>query len=73
MHDIRELVLLGEIEAPHVFDPPTAIFSRDAIPRSRLEREATLIDPPPRGQNVRAPIDGVCITRKSFCELRITD
>jgi hypothetical protein len=34
-------------------------FGREAIPRARLEREALVVNPPPRGQNVRAPVDGV--------------
>jgi hypothetical protein len=61
MQDVQELVLLGIVDSAHVHVPATEAFSREAVPRSRLEREATAVDPPPRGQDIRSPIDGVCI------------
>ncbi|KAF4502408.1 hypothetical protein FAGAP_1378 [Fusarium agapanthi] len=32
---------------------------KEYVPRGIIERQAASVTPPPRGQNIRAPIDGV--------------
>lgn len=58
-HDLKELVFLGTVEAEYVCQPSFDHFMDDDVPQGRLEREATFVSPPPKGQNIRAPIDGV--------------
>ncbi|KAK9438247.1 hypothetical protein VB005_09255 [Metarhizium brunneum] len=57
--DIHELVFLGTVDSTHIHDPPSPNFVREAHPRQALEQEIATIAPPPRGQDIRAPIDGV--------------
>jgi hypothetical protein len=59
MHDIQELVFLSYVNEANIFEPTNSTFGREGTPRARLEREALLVNPPPRNQNLRAPIDGV--------------
>ena len=58
-HDLQEMVFLGNVDSTNVYDPSSTKPVRETHPRATLEREATTISPPPRGQNIRAPIDGV--------------
>lgn len=58
-NDVRRLVFLGEIGSEHVFQPLAGAYVDDDAPRGRLEQLAAGIPPPPRGQDIRAPIDGV--------------
>ncbi|KAM3422417.1 hypothetical protein BST61_g2768 [Cercospora zeina] len=53
------LVRLGYVDEAHIYASSGTTATKDSTPRAPLEREATLVPPPPRGQNVRAPIDGV--------------
>ena len=57
--ELQKLVCLGDVDDTLVANPSTKLFSKDNVPRSALERVAAQVPPPPRGQNVRAPIDGV--------------
>lgn len=57
--DLRELIPLGQVNSDYIFNPTSSQFVRETIPRGRLEQEATRIPPPPGGQDLRAPIDGV--------------
>ncbi|KAH7313871.1 hypothetical protein B0I35DRAFT_436037 [Stachybotrys elegans] len=57
--DLRELVFLGFIEAGNVFEPENTDHVNGDKPRCTIEEEAARVRPPPRGQDVRAPIDGV--------------
>ncbi len=57
--DLEELVALGQVDPANSFEPGVTEFIRETIPRSKMEVEATKVRPPPRGQNIRAPIDGV--------------
>ena len=59
--DIHELVFLGTVDSTHIHDPPSPNFVREAHPREALEQEIATIAPPPRGQDIRAPIDGVSV------------
>ena len=59
LHQAQKLVPLGYVDAKDVADVVEGGFSTDCTPRSTLERAADQILPPPRGQDVRAPIDGV--------------
>ncbi|KAG5994854.1 hypothetical protein E4U43_003164 [Claviceps pusilla] len=61
--DMREMVFLGKVDSKDIYDPPFTTPCQEACPRQRLEREAAMVAPPPRGQNVRAPIDGVTTKR----------
>lgn len=56
---LQKLVPLGYVDGTNVANPSSTEFSRDNIPKSTVERVAAQVPPPPRGQNVRAPIDGV--------------
>lgn len=60
--DLQELILLGHIDSKYTYSPSNTSFSREYTPRSVLEREATMISTPRRGQDPRALVDGVCIT-----------
>nr|POE48871.1 hypothetical protein CFP56_38968 [Quercus suber] len=57
--DLQALVFLGYVLAAHVCNPANPQYVKESTPRSLLEREAATIPPPPRGQDIRAPIDGV--------------
>lgn len=58
--DLEKLVPLGHIDGANLHDSPSSEFMKD-VPRGVLEREAGMVPPPPKGQNVRAPIDGVSL------------
>ncbi|UNI16350.1 hypothetical protein JDV02_002787 [Purpureocillium takamizusanense] len=61
-HDLRKLVLLGTVDEKHIHDSGNVtggVSVVDAVPRSRLETEASRVPPPPKGQDMRLPIDGV--------------
>lgn len=62
--DLDKLVLLGQVESSDVFDPEDDIFKSDDSPRAPMERLAAQITPPRKGQDIRAPIDGVCQIRQ---------
>lgn len=57
--DLEQLIPLGSIDSDNIFEPPDAAPAKENITRSKMEIEAAMIPPPPRGQNIRAPIDGV--------------
>lgn len=57
--DLKKLVLLGYVDTCNVYEPKSSSYVKETSPRSTLERHASTVPPPPRGQNVRAPIDGV--------------
>ena len=57
--DLEKLVYIGNANPINLYDPPSEGFVKETHSRPTLEREAAAISPPPRGQNVRAPIDGV--------------
>lgn len=56
---LKVLKYLGSVEDSHLFEPGSDEFVQESTPRSQLEREAKKIPPPRKGQDVRAPIDGV--------------
>ena len=72
-HDLSELIFLGTVNAKDVYEPSSATVMEESTPRGRLEREAIAISPPPRGQDVRAPIDGVSIFDERYLEISVTD
>ncbi|GIZ38822.1 hypothetical protein CKM354_000222300 [Cercospora kikuchii] len=53
------LKYLGSVEGIYLFEPESVELVQESTPRSQLEREAQKIPPPRKGQDVRAPIDGV--------------
>ncbi|KAF7195059.1 hypothetical protein HII31_03527 [Pseudocercospora fuligena] len=57
--DLKELIFLGSTESSQLFFPKDETYIEEDIPRSSIERAATLISPPPKGQNLRLPIDGI--------------
>nr|POF03529.1 hypothetical protein CFP56_72054 [Quercus suber] len=59
--DLQKLVFLGHVDSNHLYRPSYGDFVKETIPRVRLEHEAARISPPPKGQNIRLPIDGVSI------------
>ncbi|KAF5017409.1 hypothetical protein F66182_10665 [Fusarium sp. NRRL 66182] len=61
--ELKELVYLGKIDAANLYEPPSTKMVKENIPRGVIERHAASIPPPPRGQNIRAPIDGVTTKR----------
>lgn len=62
--DLKQLVILGKIDDSILHNyPETEPEIRENIPRSIIERIAASVPPPPKGQNIRAPIDGVNIKR----------
>ncbi|KAF5967682.1 hypothetical protein FCOIX_11809 [Fusarium coicis] len=63
--DLKQLVFLGKIDDSMLHEhPETKPEIRENIVRSLLERVAESITPPPKGQNIRAPIDGVQVHTK---------
>ncbi|KAK2591469.1 hypothetical protein QQS21_010845 [Conoideocrella luteorostrata] len=60
--DLRGLFRLGQVETANVYEPPPGIESADTA-RTTIEREALSVPAPPRGQDIRAPIDGVATKR----------
>ncbi|OAA45522.1 hypothetical protein NOR_03311 [Metarhizium rileyi] len=61
--DLQELVFLGYVDSTNIYDPSYTKFVKETHPRQTLEREAAMITPPPKGQDIRAPIDGVSTKR----------
>ncbi|KFA75740.1 hypothetical protein S40288_04954 [Stachybotrys chartarum IBT 40288] len=61
--DLEELVLLGHVDPANVYNPTDTEFVKNDKARTAIEREAVRVPPPPRGQNVRAPINGVTTKR----------
>ncbi|KAH8175249.1 hypothetical protein LIA77_03667 [Sarocladium implicatum] len=57
--DLKELVLLGNMLDTHVYKPHQSDPLIERTPRCQLENMAMRVLPPPRGQDIRAPIDGV--------------
>ena len=56
---LQGMVLLGYVDSTNLYDPPYTEFVKESRSRETLEREAASVPPPPGGQDVRAPIDGV--------------
>ncbi|CAG9955540.1 unnamed protein product [Clonostachys rosea f. rosea IK726] len=61
--DLNELVHIGHVNPDHVHIPSSSKFREGDNPHGRLESEALKVPPPPNGQNIRAPIDGVTTRR----------
>lgn len=58
--DLKKLVFLGKVEEWILHNyPETKSEIREDTARSVIERVAESVTPPPKGQNMRAPIDGV--------------
>ncbi|KAI1014444.1 hypothetical protein LB504_012187 [Fusarium proliferatum] len=58
--DLKQLVFLGKIDVSILHNyPETEQEIREDTPRSLIERLAESVPPPPKGQNIRSPIDGV--------------
>ncbi|KAF5235734.1 hypothetical protein FANTH_11614 [Fusarium anthophilum] len=58
--DLKRLVLLERIDDSILHNySETESEIRENTPRSLIERVAESVTPPPKGQNIRAPIDGV--------------
>ncbi|KAI1362943.1 hypothetical protein F5Y08DRAFT_310726 [Xylaria arbuscula] len=57
--DLQQLVYLGRVDAANLYDDTSSECRIDTIPRSVLEREASMVAPPPNGQSIRASVDGV--------------
>ncbi|CVK94919.1 uncharacterized protein FMAN_13203 [Fusarium mangiferae] len=58
--DLKRLVFLGKIDVSILHSyAETEPEIRENTPRSLIERLAESVPPPPKGQNIRAPIDGV--------------
>jgi hypothetical protein len=58
--ELKALVRLGSIDSTNLYsDESLDTMIRDYVPKSIVERLADSVPPPPRGQDVRAPIDGV--------------
>ncbi|KAI6375404.1 hypothetical protein MCOR25_002970 [Pyricularia grisea] len=64
---LKELVLLGQVRSDDLYEPNADDEEKDTTPRGRLEKEATKIPPPSKGQNIRAPIDGVGVPLVHRC------
>ncbi|KAJ4018725.1 hypothetical protein NW752_005853 [Fusarium irregulare] len=57
--ELRALIRLGTIDGSNLHrDGFLDTMMRDYVPRSTVERLADSVAPPPRGQDVCAPIDG---------------
>jgi hypothetical protein len=57
--DLKHLVFLGKIDDSILYECPETTEMRENTPRSIIERHAESVTPPPKGQNIRAPIDRV--------------
>lgn len=66
--DLQEMILLGYVDSATLYNPSYSKFMKENHPRERLEREAAMVPPPPGGQNIRAPIDGVRTLQTSKIE-----
>lgn len=58
---LKALVYLGPVDDTNLFVSNDRTYALESAPRSALEREAQRVPPPPSGQDVRAPIDGVSV------------
>lgn len=62
---LQEMILLGSVDPMHLSGANNAIditddaVVRDREPKGRLEEVAALVTPPPGGQNIRIPVNGV--------------
>jgi hypothetical protein len=57
--DLRKLVHLGYVDTANIHEPTSKSYVKEFTTRGILEGHAATVVPPPRGQNIRAPIDGV--------------
>lgn len=57
--DLKELIFLGRVELSHLHIPNDETYIEEDVPRARIERAATSIPTPPKGQDLRLPVDGV--------------
>lgn len=57
--DLKKLVFLGHVATTNIHDNESGDHIKEHAPRGTLESLAATVPPPPRGQNIRAPIDGV--------------
>ncbi|RYC87072.1 hypothetical protein BFJ63_vAg10046 [Fusarium oxysporum f. sp. narcissi] len=67
--DLKQLVFLGEIDDSILHNYPERSEIRENTTRSLLERVAESVTPPPKGQNIRAPIDGVRDESEKRCSV----
>ncbi|KAI1333179.1 hypothetical protein F5Y16DRAFT_355005 [Xylariaceae sp. FL0255] len=58
--DLQKLIPLGHVEGTTLYNYPGSELIRDT-PRGVLERGAEMVPPPPKGQNIRALVDGVSL------------
>ncbi|KAM0347343.1 hypothetical protein ACHAPU_004863 [Fusarium lateritium] len=56
--DLKFLVRIGHVHSKNVYKPGDT-DTMEYIARDLLEQYASRIPPPPRGQNIRDPIDGI--------------
>ncbi|KAF5721017.1 hypothetical protein FMUND_3920 [Fusarium mundagurra] len=72
--DLKQLVFLGKIDDSMLHEYPEAELEiRENAARSPLERVAESVTPPPKGQNIRAPIDGVNTKRCQEWTVEVLD
>nr|POE71968.1 hypothetical protein CFP56_11844 [Quercus suber] len=71
--DLQTMVFLGHVDPNDLHRAPNDNAVKETVPRAKLEREATKIPPPPRGQNIRLPIDGVSVVSHSSFTPRADD
>lgn len=64
---MQKLVLLGSVDEAIINDSTSGPFFTESISRCPLEEVATRVSLPPKGQDVRAPIDGVSLPLVSHC------
>ncbi|KAM5341584.1 hypothetical protein ACJ41O_014615 [Fusarium nematophilum] len=67
--DLGQLIPLGHAAAADIYEPTSPEPLNGDAPRARLEREAAQVAPPPKGQDVRAPIDGVDLIDQEAVEI----
>jgi hypothetical protein len=69
--DLRAMTLLGYVDSSILYESENSTTFIKGTPRGALERHAANVPIPPRGQNVRAPIDGVSSSRNKGVKLLI--
>lgn len=57
--ELKEVILVGSINAIHVADPPFANFPREDKPICTVEAVATKIPSPRKSENFLAPVNDV--------------
>lgn len=57
--DLKSLIFLGSTDVKNIHEPTSKASIQEDITRSTMEHQAATITPPPKGQSVRAPVDGV--------------